>query len=161
MQCGSWPNSGYFSGWKSASTPLLSGFQWRPPSKLSKVPPLDIDRNRCSASRGSTAIECSSAPSGEPGLPPRVQRHQLGVSLKPLTPFQELPLSVERNRPDGEVPQYHVPRSRACPGARKKSIFTAKPREPLASRDFLPFGSVAKRGGRAASFQVLPRFVER
>src|SRR5215831_3341163 len=109
MQCGSWPYSGYFSGWKSASTPLLSGFQWRPPSKLSNVPPLDIDTNWCSASRGSTWIECRSAPTGDPGDPPRVQSHHCGVSLKPATPFQRTPPSSERKSPDGLVPQYQLP----------------------------------------------------
>src|SRR5262245_9219622 len=161
MQCGSWPNSGYLSGRKSARTPLLSGCQLAPRSRLSKVPPLDIDTNRCSGSRGSSWIECRSAPSGEPGLPPLVQSHHEGRSLKPATPCHETPPSCERKRPEGLVPQYHVPCSRACPGARKKSILTAKPREPVARFDFAPFGSVPKRGGRAASFQVLPRLVER
>src|SRR5262245_32869277 len=161
MQCGSCPNTGYFSGWKSASTPLLSGFQCSPRSKLSKVPPPDIETNRCSASRGSTWIECRSAPSGEPWAPPFVQSHQVGRSLKPATPFQLAPPSCERKRPEGLVPQYHVPRSSALPGARKKSILTARPREPVARVLFLPLASVPKAGGALASFQLLPRFVER
>src|SRR5262245_7848525 len=161
MQCGSWPNSGYLTGEKSASTPLFSGFQCWPPSKLSNVPPLDMDTNRCSASRGSTVIECRSAPSGEPCAPPLVQSHHVGRSLKPATPRHVRPSSSEQNRPEGLVPQYHVPFSEACPGERKKSILTAKPREPVARPGFLPFGSFPKRGARLASFQLFPRSVER
>src|SRR5262245_55825060 len=106
-----------------------------------------METKRCSASRGSTRMEWSSAPSAEPCAPPFVQVHQVGRSLKPATPFQLTPPSLERNRPEGLVPQYHEPSSSAWPGARKKSVFTVKPREPVTAPGFLPRGSVPKRGG--------------
>ena len=61
---GSWPNSGYGSGKKSARQPAFSGAQSPPPSVLSNTPPPDSPRYRCAASRGSTMTECSIEPSG-------------------------------------------------------------------------------------------------
>ena len=63
------------------------------------------------------------------------------------------PPSSERNRPCGEVPAYHTSGSAAGPGMSQKVWSTARPVRGSAV--------LAKAGGRAASFHVRPKSVER
>ena len=99
------------------------------------------------ASRGSTTIWLSRAPSG---VPPSGGAHcqYIGCSLKPATLSQVSPSSWLTNRPGGEVPAHQTPGSLAWPGSSQKVWLTA--RAVAGSSDF------GNAGGRAASFQVAP-----
>ena len=121
-----------------------------PASVDSNTPPLDMPMYMCSGSRGSTRIECSLGPSGVPSWSPPHHALRCGCSLKPSTPVHVAPPSSERNRPCGDVPAYQTPGSRRV--ARRRAR-TCDRRCARCRR--------LNAGGRAASFQVRPRSVER
>ena len=153
-QCGSWKRGvGARRSPSTTSIPSMSRAQVRPPSRDSCTPPLDMPRRRWSGSRGSTFTEWSFGPSGVPSCgPPRSGRISV-ASLKPATGSQVTPPSPEWNSPCGDEPAYQVPGRPGWPGVSQKVWSTARAASP--ERAFL------KAGGRAASFQVLPRSVER
>ncbi len=96
-------------------------------------------------------IECSLGPSGVPSCTVPIQARYCGSSLIEEKGSHVTPPSSERKSPCGEVPAYQDPGSLGWPGVSQNVWSTARP---------LP-STFAKAGGRAASFHVRPKSVER
>ena len=98
-------------------------------------------------------IECSFGPSGVPSCSLPIHERNCGSSLIMENGSHVSPPSSERKRPCGEVPAYQAFGSLAWHGVSQNVCLTVRP--------VLPSGTLAKAGGFADSFQVLPRSVER
>src|SRR4051812_32779144 len=103
MQCTHWPYSGYLSGWKSASTPLLNGFHVLPSSSERKHPATDIPTYTRFGFHGSGRMACTILPP-----PPAFHLSEVGCCVRPATSYQSFPPLSLRKRPPGSTPHHRT-----------------------------------------------------
>src|SRR5258708_26790984 len=109
-QCTSCPYSGYGSGRKFASTPLLIDVQVSQLSRVSNAPPSEVTMYIWRASRGSTITELRTAPSGVP--PPggfHLRVHQMiVVAIDALPGDTSIVTAEQRRRRGARVPHVMI-----------------------------------------------------